>query len=167
MKLMLDDFAKLQTEWERMARAIGCPNESVPDAVQELYLRLGEIEQREGDLDRISDKGSPNRSYCYAIIRSVVMQGYRDDSKIPACDIERIGEIADETEPYVDDARIEKAKRALDELHWYDRRIFELHLSGYTIRKLSAETGISTSSIFNTLKNVKRYIRSEAKGPKA
>lgn len=55
-------------------------------------------------------------------------------------------------------------KEKMQDLHEYDRLLFEIYFqSGKSIRKLAKDTGISTTSIYTTLKNVKKYLINEAK----
>lgn len=51
-----------------------------------------------------------------------------------------------------------------DELHWYDRTIFEMYVRRYTdrgtIRRIAEETGIPEQSVGNTVRNVKAHLSS-------
>jgi len=52
----------------------------------------------------------------------------------------------------------------MNDLHFYDKTLFRVyHETNHSIRSLSEVTGISTTSIFNTLKNVKMYLQNEVK----
>jgi predicted DNA-binding protein YlxM (UPF0122 family) len=49
-------------------------------------------------------------------------------------------------------------------LHFYDKTLFKIYYeSDHSIRSLSESTSISTTSIFNTIKNVRNYIKDEIK----
>ena len=53
-------------------------------------------------------------------------------------------------------------KDKMNNLHEYDKLLFEIYFSsGKSIRKLAKDTGISTTSIYTTLKNVKQYLKDE------
>jgi len=55
-------------------------------------------------------------------------------------------------------------KDKMNGLHEYDKLLFEIYFSsGKSIRKLAKDTGISTTSIYTTLKNVKNYLKDEVK----
>jgi DNA-directed RNA polymerase specialized sigma24 family protein len=55
--------------------------------------------------------------------------------------------------------KLDAVEQAKDQMNWYDLKLFELyHNEGLSIRKLSKETRISASSIFNTLRNAKSEI---------
>ena len=50
----------------------------------------------------------------------------------------------------------------MNDLHEYDKLLFEIYFSsGKSIRRLAKDTGISTTSIYTTLKNVKQYLKDE------
>ncbi len=64
----------------------------------------------------------------------------------------------EETEAFT--SLIKKIDSEVETWHWYDEMLFNLYRdSGKSIRKLSEETRISTSSIFQTLKYCKNQIR--------
>jgi DNA-directed RNA polymerase specialized sigma24 family protein len=47
-------------------------------------------------------------------------------------------------------------------MHWYDKQLFMLYVnSGKSMRKIAADTGISLTSINNTIQNVKRTIKED------
>jgi|TARA_R110000824_G_scaffold23996_7_gene84884 RNA polymerase sigma factor (sigma-70 family) len=60
--------------------------------------------------------------------------------------------------------KLEKIDNALDELYWYDKRLFELYYTEKnTLDTLAEKTGISRNSIFTTLQKVKYIIREKVK----
>lgn len=53
----------------------------------------------------------------------------------------------------------------VDELYWYDKELFKLYYyNGNTLHGLAEQTGISRTSIFNTIKRVKIYIKERIHG---
>ena len=55
----------------------------------------------------------------------------------------------------------ELMKYEIDKWHWYDRQLFNIYKdTELSIRDIAKETTISSSSIFNTIKNCKRKIKS-------
>ena len=56
--------------------------------------------------------------------------------------------------------RLDGIDDLLSNLYWYDRELFlTYYRDSYTLDSLSAKTGISRTSIFNTLKKVRNYIK--------
>ena len=58
--------------------------------------------------------------------------------------------------------KLQFVKDKMNNLHEYDKLLFEIYFSsGKSILKLAKDTGISTTSIYTTLKNVKQYLKDE------
>ena len=47
----------------------------------------------------------------------------------------------------------------LNDMYWYDRKVFELCASGKSVASLSRETNISYYSLYNTYTNAKKHIK--------
>lgn len=57
---------------------------------------------------------------------------------------------------------VEEINATMLDMHWYDRQLFLLYVnSGKSMRRIASETGISLTSINNTIQNVKRTIQEE------
>jgi DNA-directed RNA polymerase specialized sigma24 family protein len=52
-------------------------------------------------------------------------------------------------------------KEKLNEIFWYDKKIFELYLEFGSLRKVAAQTGIKYGAIYQTVNKVKRIIKNE------
>jgi RNA polymerase sigma factor (sigma-70 family) len=60
--------------------------------------------------------------------------------------------------------KLSRIYASMSDLHFYDKTLFRVYYeSDHSIRSLSESTGISTTSIFNTIKNVRTYIQNEVK----
>jgi RNA polymerase sigma factor (sigma-70 family) len=56
--------------------------------------------------------------------------------------------------------QLDKIDKIIDEIYWYDREIFKLYYyQPNTLHGLAEQTGISRTSIFKTIKRVKKYIK--------
>jgi DNA-directed RNA polymerase specialized sigma24 family protein len=61
--------------------------------------------------------------------------------------------------------RLDGIDDLLSNLYWYDRELFlTYYRDSYTLDSLAAKTGISRTSIFNTLKKVRNYIKDNIDG---
>lgn len=61
--------------------------------------------------------------------------------------------------------RLDSIDDLLNNLYWYDRELFlTYYRDSYTLDSLAAKTGISRTSIFNTLKKVRNYIKDNIDG---
>jgi RNA polymerase sigma factor (sigma-70 family) len=58
--------------------------------------------------------------------------------------------------------RLEKIDECLENLYWYDSKVFQLYYyEGNTLDSLAKKTGISRNSLFTTIDKVREYIKEE------
>lgn len=130
------------------------------DLVQETYLRIHASKSQ----DKVINNGEPNRAFMYVTLRNSYITLMREVSKGRKVSVEKVAEIKSiepETTKYqANEVLNQLADAEISKWHWYDRELF-LHYvsSGKSMRALSSETGISLSSIANTIKNCKAKIR--------
>lgn len=157
MSLTLEYIARRHAEWLKMAYSFGLPYDDANDIVQEMYLKLAEIAQKEGGLERIAYKGDVNTCYIYVIIKNRAFDQknlfttFTDKHEVP-------GETYDCEHDEAEQARIDALSETVNELHWYNKRVLELSQE-MSIRQISAATGIHYMSIFNTIKKSKEYVK--------
>jgi len=55
---------------------------------------------------------------------------------------------------------LEKIDKALDDMYWYDKKVFELYYyKEHTLDSLAKKTGISRNSLFSTIKKVRTKLK--------
>ena len=55
---------------------------------------------------------------------------------------------------------LDKIDKALDDMYWYDKKVFELYYyKGHTLDTLAEKTGISRNSLFTTIKKVRTMLK--------
>lgn len=148
-------------DWVQMATNLGAGHYA-EDIVQEMYIKLSQIKNPE----RLIDKKNPNQIvgfYVYTIIRSLIVDLQRIQKRTQMVSIESIRALKASDVDMEFEAeftkKLDAIEQAKDQMNWYDLKLFELyHNEGLSIRKLSKETRISASSIFNTLRNAKSEI---------
>tara|TARA_Y100001972_G_C7516852_1_gene260905 strand:- start:386 stop:631 length:246 start_codon:yes stop_codon:yes gene_type:complete len=52
-----------------------------------------------------------------------------------------------------------KIQKALKEIHWYNRQVYDMVSDGQSISELSRKTRISYYSLYNTFRNVKKKLK--------
>ena len=57
--------------------------------------------------------------------------------------------------------KLDKIDLVLNDLYWYDRKVFELYYSGETLDSLAKKTGISRNSLFTTIDKVRAILKKE------
>jgi hypothetical protein len=68
--------------------------------------------------------------------------------------------IKEEEEVFDDQPLIDSISRKIEDLYWYDREILKMYIELGSVRKVSAATGIPHVSIFITIKNTRKCIKS-------
>lgn len=73
-------------------------------------------------------------------------------------DVSRFSETPEEVDEIIIHD-VEKIKKKLDSLHFYDKRIFEYYLQYGSLRRVSQVVGIPYTSIYHTIKKVKKCLK--------
>jgi RNA polymerase sigma factor (sigma-70 family) len=157
---VLDLLATKHKEWVKMAHSFGA-GDYAEDIVQEMYLRLNRYVE---EPDRIMYKGEPNKLFVWVTLRNMVrnFQNKKDLLVFSGDMVEydKEEDAFDYVEAEAFERLIEKIWESTTELHWYDKKMFEIyHTTEMSMRDIEKETKISLYSIFDTLKKTKSYVR--------
>ncbi len=162
MKTLLElAFAK-HKDWISIVRSFGCNSSSAEDIVQEMYIQLHKDIEKGLDLAYGDDI---NHFYCYKVLRGIYYNIYKKEAKHIKIYLEDMKELQQSEELGVDEQLYAERKGQIDailnEMYWYDRKVFELIASGKSVAALSRETGISYYSLYNTYTNAKKFIKEQ------
>lgn len=160
MKL-LEKLSKRDKDWMRMAQSFGLDKETSRDLVQEMYLKL--YEKTTYDKIKYGDD-DVNTFYVYVTLRNLFYD--RKRSKVSFVELKEDFEYEESSNDckHLLEEMLEDISETIENLHWYDQKIFEIYYgNNETIRQLSEGSKISSSSIFNTLKNVRTKIKEKHK----
>lgn len=161
MCVTIDDISLRHKEWLSVAVYCGAASDEVDDIVQDMYLKLCEKQQQEGDLCSITYEGKINMVYVFSMINNAIvsLRRKKKEQRLVINLHDKQHEESDTNENDFHDL-LESIYETLQEMHWYDRELFTFYIkSGKSIRQLAKKTGISRTSINNTLQNVKQIIR--------
>lgn len=147
----IDHLVKRHRHWINIVRKFG-ELTYAEDIVQEAYIKILEINK---DI---------NEAYFYYTIRSLTMNLH--SKKIIKVEFTKeIEYLISEYE--AEDLIIESTKPYFDYIatwDYYDQMLFSVYLKkGISMRKMSRESGISFTSIYNSIKNCKNKLRQWAK----
>jgi RNA polymerase sigma factor (sigma-70 family) len=159
--ITLNDIAKRHIEWIKIAKYLGANRDEVDDMVQTMYLKLGEIQIKEGSLNRFANyNGTINTIYLFKMLHNAFIDIKRAENKtIPHQDQFNPVESPEMAEMAHMDLMGE-VKKAIDDLRDYDQMLLELHfVYGHSMRDIEKKTGIPTHSVFNSIKNAKQFIK--------
>jgi DNA-directed RNA polymerase specialized sigma24 family protein len=115
----------------------------------------------------ISYKDDINDFYVYKVLRSMFLDLCRKEQRTQVVDLtdDYINYIIEgKTKVELEDEKLfeeafDKVNKALNEMHWYDKKVFELVQDTGNISALARNTTIEYRSLYNTYQKVKRKIK--------
>jgi len=158
--LTLHHFAARHKEWIKIVIYFGADVESASEIVQQMYLKLGEIEIKEGNLNKlINYNGAINTVYVFKVLQNL----FYDSKKVKEIGLDYIDNTyVNDVEESEQDYHIVLAKMKVVILSFneYEQMLLELYfVHNRSLREINKRTGIGVHSIFNTIKNAKEKIR--------
>lgn len=160
MKTLLELAFEKHNDWISIVKSFGCNPSSAEDIVQEMYIQLHHDTMKGLDF---SYKDDINHYYCFKILRGIYCNIYKKESKKIKMYLEDINELRQAEELGIDEIEYAKRKSKIDDIlnnmYWYDKKVFEIIASGKSIASLSRETDISYYSLYNTYTNAKKHIK--------
>jgi len=142
-------------KWLDITRSFGGLRETeVEDLVQQLYVNLIQNTQKGIDFSYGEDI---NYYYCFRILRGLYVDLMRKKLKVTFTDLENI-QLKGITDANYEEVYM-KVKKALEQVHWYDKQVWEILESGTSISELSRKTNISYYSLYNTYRRVKTMLK--------
>jgi len=170
MKL-LSKYHKL---WISMGISMGIPSHLVEDFVQEMYLRLNKYVKEPKKI--MYNETDINKFYVYITIKNLYNDYLKEKNRhhmVRLDDIDVTFEIVEPTPEAQRKAEVEKQRaeeRLIDLIQdevgswdsWYDQKLFKVYYeTDISMRKLSKDTNISVTSIFNSCKNYKQILNTK------
>jgi len=154
---ILKQIANKHKDWINIVRSFGCNNETAEDIVQEMYIKV-QLKLEEGLDIRYGDDDF-NYSYVFRILRNLFIDLKRKESKVQIVDIDNVKEdfSVDENTDY--DKALEKIQNQMDQLFWYDKKVYQIIDDGSSIADLSRKTHIPYYSLYNTFKKVRQKLK--------
>ena len=162
---MLELLAKKHNMWMNMVMSFGCDYQTAQDIVQSMYLRMHKYIKDERRIMYNDDE--VNRFFIYVTLKNMWRTYIAAETKYKFFDIwehEGAESFKDEVFDASMDAAFERLisyiSTEMNTWHKYDKILSEKYLkSDYSLREIADGTGISLTSIFNTIKNNKAILR--------
>ncbi len=171
MMKLLSKYHKL---WISMGISMGIPSHLVEDFVQEMYLRLNKYVKEPKKI--MYNETDINKFYVYITIKNLYNDYLKERNRhhmVRLDDIDVTFEIVEPTPEAQRKAEVEKQRaeeRLIDLIQdevgswdsWYDQKLFKVYYeTDISMRKLSKDTNISVTSIFNSCKNYKQILNTK------
>ena len=148
-------IAKKHKTWIEIVTSFGCPAETSEDIVQEMYIKIHKKLNKGLD---IMYKDEVNYYYIFKTLRSLFYDLKRKEKNITIINIEDV-----DIDKSISDIDYDKAyaiiKNELDNMFWYDRKVFEIINSGESIAEFSRKSYIQYYSLYNTYNKVKDKLK--------
>ena len=163
---MLELLAKNNDLWIKMVRGFGADEELAKDLVQSFYLRMHKYIKDENKI--MYNDEEVNRFFCYVTLKNMYKTYKTASGKFVWYEIREDDAIDEELRDFVFDEVMETAFERLvqkisDEMnswHKYDKILSEKYLkSDYSLRDIANGSGISLTSIFNSMRENKKILK--------
>lgn len=162
---MLELLAKKHNVWLSMVLSFGCDYQTAQDIVQNMYLRMHKYIKDEQRIMYNTDE--VNRFFVYVTLKNMWKTyktnaakydafDVRDDDAVEAPEVETFNKEMD----VAFEILLTRISTEMKTWHRYDRILSEKYFkSDYSLRDIATGSGISLTSIFNTIKNNKKILK--------
>lgn len=163
---MLDKLAEKHNLWLRMVIGFGCDEETAKDIVQSMYLRIHKYVKDEERIMYNDDE--VNRFFIYVTLKNMYYTYEKAKNKFIWYEIREDDAIDYELRDFAFDEAMEtaferligKISSEMDTWHKYDKILSEKYLkSDYSLRDIANGSGISLTSIFNSMRSNKQILK--------
>ena len=152
---MLEKIYASHNKWINTVKKFGCTKQQAEDIVGEMYINIALMLKKGLDITYGDDV---NYFYIYRALRNIYINFKHKQVKQNNISIDLVLDI--ESGGYVDfDAANDIVLEELDNVHWYDKKVFELLQGEYSITELSNKTNITYHSLYNTYRKTKQKLR--------
>ena len=162
MTPILELAYKKHSDWNNIVKSFGCNPSMSEDVVMEMYIQLDSDVKKGLDLYY---KDQINHYYCYKVLRGIYTNLYKASLRQKKIYLEDINELKEIQESGINEVEWAEQRNKIDnilnDLHWYDRKVFEIVAKGVSVAELSRNTKISYASLYNTYRNTKQNIKNK------
>ena len=156
MNSTLNLIAKKHQDWIRIVKSFGCNSDTAEDIVQEMYIKINKTLNNGANI--MYTNSQVNHFYIFRTLRSMFLDLIRKEKKITFLEIDQLNHNLNTDEIVNFEESYKNFLETLDEMHWYDKKVFEYIEDGESIAGLSEKTKISYYSLYNTYKRVKKTL---------
>ena len=148
---MFQKVYQSHNKWINTTLKFGCTREEAEDIVGDMYCIIGKMLNKGLNISYGDDV---NYYYIYLTLKSSFLQMYNKKKKENKVSLDLVLDLVEQE--YIDyDSADKTLTKELDDLHWYDRKVFNLIQNEYSITELSNKTSITYHSLYNTYRKTK------------
>lgn len=150
----IDKLFRKHNDWIDITQSFGCTKEDAEDIVSDMYLKIIRLVNEGKD---INYNGDINHFYIFRTLTTIFLDLKRKQGRVQFVPIDDVNIDIEQEMDY--EAIKEEVDKCLEDMYWYDRKVFEIVNTGKSISELSRETTISYYSLYNTYRKVKDKIK--------
>lgn len=163
MSKLILKAAEKHKDWIKIVKSFGCPPEISEDIVQEMYIYLINYEKKGIDIWYNDDE--VNYYYIFKQLRGIYIAYVRSEKKVTKVGLEHIKESVQDILPEDYEKQyknnLDAYNEAIQDVYWYDRKVFELIAQGKSVAELSRDTKIGYYSLYNTFNKIKATLKNK------
>ena len=155
---VLEKLAKKHNDWIKIVQSFGCDLMTSEDLVQDMYIKIHYWYKDRNDRSIMFNRDEINYYFIYKALRTVWLNYVKQANRNKDIDISTLHRST--ASEYNAQDLLDAAEEKLQELYWYDRKIFELvYKDGISMLQISEKTGIDYCSIKRTIRKVKKILK--------
>ena len=153
--MTVNDITSKREEFISIAMWHKIQRDEAEDVVQDVYLKLCQMQCKEGSIDRIYWKGELNMVYIFTMIRNIIATKKKKASRTVY------------VEQYFNEGQIEQPGTLIKEVDvvlqkegaFYHKLYVAYFNDKISMRKLAKETNIGTQTIYQGIKHIKTKLK--------
>ena len=149
-------LAKKHKTWIDVVSSFGCSKNIAEDIVQEMYIKV--LPKIEMGLDIVYYDNDINYYYIFKVLKTLYIDLKRKGKNITMVNIDDVNYSKLNSDVDYDKA-YSKIKSELNNMFWYDRKVFEIINEGESIAEFSRKSFIEYYTLYNTYRKVKEKLK--------
>ena len=149
-------LAKKHKTWIDVVSSFGCSRNIAEDIVQEMYIKV--LPKIEMGLDIVYYDNDINYYYIFKVLKTLYIDLKRKGKNITIVNIDDANYSKLNSDVDYDKA-YSKIKSELNNMFWYDRKVFEIINEGESIAEFSRKSFIEYYTLYNTYRKVKEKLK--------
>lgn len=157
MNKILKILYKKHKQWIDIVASFGCNKQTAEDITMEMYIKIGKKVEKGTNI--LYNENEINYFYIYLTLKTLFLDLKRKESKVKTMPIDTMRDFLSQNECRDYDQVYADVQNELNNMYWYDKKVWQILESGESIAELSRKSGIPYYSLYNTFKKVKQKLK--------